>query len=335
MKAFVTGSTGLLGSNLVHLLLAQGFEVKALARSKQKAEQILGKNPHMEIVIGDMEDINGFAGELAGSDVLFHVAAYFREYYGPGDHWAKLKKINVDGTIHLLDEAEKHGLKKTVYVSSSAVIGGTANGTPGDESTPPDEAIEENLYAKSKVLAEQAIAEWSQTHQMPVVLILPTVILGPLDAAPTTMGQAVINLLNRKIPVVPPGGVEFVDARDVAQAMINAVEFGKAGERYIVSQGYHTMREFANLLEKASGVPAPRINVPFAVMLALVWLGERAAIMRGKPVEISVAGLRLMRRRREVTASKAIRDLGVNFRSLEDSLRDEAAWYRANGYVKA
>src|SRR5689334_16399159 len=113
MKAFVTGSTGLLGSNLVQLLLAQGFEVKALARSKQKAEQILGKNTKAQIILGDMEDVGGFASELADVDVLFHVAAYFREYFGPGDHWTKLKQINIDGTIQILTEAEKRGVKQT------------------------------------------------------------------------------------------------------------------------------------------------------------------------------------------------------------------------------
>lgn len=333
MKAFVTGSTGLLGSNLVNLLLAQGFEVKALARSVEKAERILGKNTRAQIIVGDMEAVDGFADKLNDCDVLFHAAAYFREYFGPGNHWDMMKKINVDGTIQILSEAEKRGVKKTIYVSSTTVIGKTANGQPSDESTPPDKDSYDNQYAKSKVVAEQAIAEWLKSHRMPVVLILPAAIIGPMDAAPTAMGQAITGILNQKVPVIPPGGLEFVDARDVAQAMINAVECGKSGERYIVCQGYATMQQFAQTVEKVSGVPAPRLKVPYRLMLGMAWLMERSAAIQGKPVEISVNGIRALNRGREVSSSKAIRDLGINFRSLEDSLRDEVAWYRANGYV--
>ncbi|MBC8171474.1 MAG: NAD-dependent epimerase/dehydratase family protein, partial [Anaerolineae bacterium] len=169
MKAFVTGSTGLLGSNLVNLLLAQGHEVKALVRSEAKARKFL-TDPRIEIIQGDMEKVDGFAAELQGCDVLFHTAAYFREYYGPGDHWATLEKINVHGTIRLLELAEKAVVKKVIYVSSSGVIGRKPDGSPADETTAPDQLAErENLYFKSKVAAEQAVANFLKTHHLPVV----------------------------------------------------------------------------------------------------------------------------------------------------------------------
>jgi dihydroflavonol-4-reductase len=105
MKAFVTGATGLLGNNLVRELLGRGYEVKALVRSREKAEKLFG-DLAIEYVVGDMEDVPAFAAELAGSDVLFHTAAYFREYYQPGeDHWGKLKRINIDGTVEILNAA--------------------------------------------------------------------------------------------------------------------------------------------------------------------------------------------------------------------------------------
>ena len=73
MKAFVTGSTGFLGSNLVHALLERGYEVKALARNKQKAQKILG-NLKLEIVEGDLDNVAAFAHKHEGCDVLFHTA---------------------------------------------------------------------------------------------------------------------------------------------------------------------------------------------------------------------------------------------------------------------
>ena len=77
MKAFVTGSTGLLGSNLVRQLLDEGHEVLALARSVEKARKQLGTDGRLEVVQGDLEDIPGFADHMRGCDVVFHVAAYF------------------------------------------------------------------------------------------------------------------------------------------------------------------------------------------------------------------------------------------------------------------
>jgi dihydroflavonol-4-reductase len=281
-----------------------------------------------------MENISGFAAEMEGCDVLFHTAAYFREYYGPGDHWAKLKQINVDGTIRQLDEVEKRGIKRVIYTSSSGVIGGTPDGRPGDESTPPDKFVEENLYFKSKVLAEQAIADWLKAHSLPVVLILPTAMIGPSDAAPTSMGQAIVDLVERSIPAIPPGGFSFVDVRDVAQAMINAVERGRPGERYIVSEAFHTMAQLAWTIERVSGVPAPRLHLPYLVVLGIATLSERVAKRRGTAPRISVSAIRSMRLRREVSAQKAKRELGATFRSFEESLRDEVVWYQQHGYVK-
>src|SRR5689334_1312581 len=122
MKAFVTGSTGLLGNNLVRLLVEQGHEVKVLARSRKRAE-LLFAGLDVNIVEGDMLDIPGFAAAMEGCEVLFHTAAYFRDYFQPGDHWKLLDAINIQGTHALLIEAERRGIQQVIYTSSSATIG--------------------------------------------------------------------------------------------------------------------------------------------------------------------------------------------------------------------
>jgi dihydroflavonol-4-reductase len=328
MNAFVTGSTGLLGSNLVKQLLGGGHTVKALARSAAKAQQLLGTHPNLTVVVGDLEDIPSFAPQMAGCDLLFHCAAYFREYFGRGDHWPKLKRINVDGTIALLTQAEQQGVQKVIYVSSSAVIGNGAHGGLGDESTPPGAMSVDNLYAKSKVLAEEAISEWLKTHQLPVVLILPTWMYGPQDAAPTGAGQLVLDFLNRNLPAVVPGGSAVVDVRDVAEAMIAAVDKGKSGERYIINNHYQSLAGINQLLAKISNVPAPRIHIPYPAALLLPWLSESAARLRGTETLITVSGIRTMKNGHDVSAAKAKRELGFQPRPFEETLRDTINWYR-------
>ena len=96
MRAFVTGGTGLLGNNLVRALRASGHAARALVRSETKGRELLG-DTGAEVVRGDMQHVAAFADSLAGCDVVFHTAAYFREYYGAGRHWPKLEAINVRG----------------------------------------------------------------------------------------------------------------------------------------------------------------------------------------------------------------------------------------------
>ncbi len=333
MKAFVTGATGLLGNNLVRLLIEQGYEVKALVRSQEKAEKVFGNLLQVEFVAGDMEAVENFASELEGCDVLFHTAAYFREYYQPGDHWTTLENINVKGTLKILEEAEKHGVKKAIYVSSSGIIGLKPNGEAGDENTPPHPEADNNLYFKSKVLADKAVADFCRSHRLEVVQILPGWMLGLGDIAPTASGQLILDYLNKKLPGSFDGGTATVDARDVAQAMISAVERGKNGEKYIVGGKFATLAQINETLEKVSGIPAPKLKIPNFLISAYAAIAELYGRLTGKAILTSRSGVATMQAKLDVSSAKAVRELGVKFRSLEETLRDEVEWYRQNGFA--
>jgi dihydroflavonol-4-reductase len=276
-----------------------------------------------------MEDVAAFAGTMQGSDVLFHTAAYFRDYFGRGDHWPMLEKVNVTGTIDLLTRAEQLGVKKVIYVSSSGVIGTQAGGTV-DESSPPGPLQQTNLYFKSKVIAEQRLLAWLQGHTLPVVQILPGWIWGPGDAAPTAAGQLALDFVNRKLPAVIEGRVNIVDARDVAQVMIAAVERGHNGERYIISNRLMTLAEVMKTLAQVSGVAAPRGYIPYRMALLMAHASEALARLRGSNTLITVEGVRTLQDRATLSSARAVRELGATFRPVEDTLRDTVAWYRTN-----
>lgn len=329
MKAFVTGATGLLGNNLVRLLVARGYEVKALVRSKEKAQKLLGDVKNVEFIQGDMENVAGFAEALQDCDVLFHTAAYFREYYQPGDHWSKLKKINIDGTIELFEATEKYGVKKAIHVSSGGVIGEDDSKGVADETTTASGLALENLYFRSKVETEKAIANFLKTHTMPVVMILPGWMFGPGDAAPTSAGQLVQDFLGRKLPGVVNGGATIADARDVAGAMIEAVTKGKNGERYIVGGKLHTVPEVMKTLEKVSGVPGPKLRIPTPIALTIAWLSQTVARLTGGTTLLTVSGIKTIANPHQISSEKAARELGAKFRPLEDTLRDTVNWYKS------
>ncbi len=310
MRAFVTGTTGLLGSNLTRALLQAGHQVKGLVRSREKAERMFRDIQGIEFVTGDMSNIPGFAAALSGCEILYHTAAYFREYYQPGDHKGMLEKINVQGTIDLLIAAEKQGIQRAIHTSSSGVIGSKPGGSPGDESTAPDEHASSNLYFASKVSAELAIGRFLKQSSLPVVMVLPGWMWGPGDAGPTSSGQLVLDYLKQKIPGVLDGGTSLVDARDVAQAMLTLAERGRSGERFIVGGKYMDLASILQELEKVTGLPAPKRQIPYALSMAVGFASENWARITGKNALVTVEGVRTIHAKKAVDSSKAMRELG-------------------------
>lgn len=334
MKAFVTGGTGLLGSNLVKQLTEQGHEVKALARSTEKAERVLDGLNNVTIVQGDMEHIDSFAHELSGCDVLFHTAAYFREYYDVGDHWATLERINVIGTIDLLTSAEKHGVQKAVHTSSSGVIGKTKDGNNPDETTPTDSYVMNNLYFKSKVLAEEKIHVWQRNHTMPVYFVNPTAMYGPGDAAPTGAGQLLIDFVHGELPAIPPGGFNVVDVRDVAQAMITVLDKGEVGERYALNNRYYSLKDVLTIVANVTGKTAPKMVLPYPIALTYSYVSEAIARLTNSSADVPVSAIKTLNNTQTLSNAKAKRVLHFQPRSFEQTIYDEIQWFLENDYIK-
>jgi dihydroflavonol-4-reductase len=329
MKVFVTGSTGLLGNNLIRALEAGGYTVVGLVRSEEKRRRLLG-DTRATLVTGDMRDVPAFASVLDGCELVFHAAAYFREYYQPGDHQKALEEINVQATLALMREADRRGVRRFVHVGSAGTIGANPDGSPGDEETPPGPLQTTNLYLRSKVLGDDAIRAWKPPHGMEVIEILPGWMWGPGDAAPTSAGQMVLDFLARRIPGIADGGISVVDARDVAAAMIAGSQRGRAGERYIVGGEYRSMEEIMEGLARASGVPAPARKLPHALLMTLAFVVELYGRLTGRPTLITRQGVRVMHAKHQVSSRKAERELGVRFRGFDETLRDVVAWHRAH-----
>lgn len=326
MKAFVTGGTGMLGNNLVRELVGRGHEVRVLVRSEEKAGRLL-EGLGVKFVRGDMKNFWGFAPALEGVDVLFHTAAYFRETFAPGDHWPELEQINVVNTAGLFQEAERRGVKKIVHTSSNASIRKREDGRVSDEGDLASAQETRDLYGKSKVLGDGAIARFTEAHDTPVVTVKPSWMFGPWDAAPTSGGQFVLDFLNRSLPVVLDSGIDVVDARDVAEVMLAAAERGEGGESYIATAHHASQAELMAILELTTGVPAPTRRVPTALVLAAAWANERVAALTDRKSSLSINGIRALVDKKRTSSAKAERELGAAFRPLEETMGDAAAWY--------
>jgi dihydroflavonol-4-reductase len=312
-SAFVTGSTGLLGNNLVRLLVSRGVTVKALARCTKKAERQFAGLP-VEIIEGDMNSVAAFAGRLRDVTILFHAAAFFRDNYKGGRHWKQLYDTNVTGTVELLTRAYNAGIRRFVHTSSVAVL----TGAPGQL----------GLHGSSRL---DGRPRRYRRH-----------FLGPSDADDYYLSKILtdrqvrsfLDFLHRKLPGIPPASFSVVDARDVAEAHWLAAVQGQRGERYIAAGRHMSTEQLFHTLEKLSGIPFPKFKVPSPVLFAMGAATELYARLGGKPALIRLATLRLMMRERNRTHfshEKSRRELGLLFRPVEETLRDTIAWYAENG----
>lgn len=331
--AFVTGGTGLLGNNLVRLLVSRGVKVKVLARSPEKAEKQFAGLP-VEIVAGDMANVAGFAAALNGSDVLFHTAAYFRDSFKGGKHWQELYDTNVRGTAELLQHAYAAGIRRVVHTSSVAVLasepGKLTDETMVRATDHPDD------YYRSKLLADRGVEAFLQRNaDMWACFVLPGWMVGPGDIGPTSSGQVILDFVNRKLPGIPPSTFSLVDARDVAEAHWLAAMKGRRGERYLAAGRHMPMREVFEMLQQITAMPGPRRHVATPMLYLFGAFSELWARVSGSPALLSLALVRLMvneRDRSHFDNTKSERELGLRFRPAEESLRDTVAWYEENGW---
>lgn len=335
--AFVTGATGLLGNNLVRMLVNQGVKVKALVRSTTKGQQQFAGLSGVELVHGDMADVAAFAPALRGCDVIFHTAAFFRENYMGGSHWNSLQRINIDGTQHLLEQAYATGCMRFVQTSSIAVL----NGAPGSliDETQARALEDADDYYRSKILADEAVHNFLGLYpDMQACFVLPGWMWGPADIGPTSSGQLALDVVHGKLPGLVPGSFSVVDARDVAQAHITAASQGRRGERYLAAGRHMTMRELVPLLGSIAGVKAPTRSLPAPALFVLAGLQELYARFSGKPILLSWSTVRLMLKEADRTHfnhAKSERELGLNFRPVEETLRDTLNWYDRHGWLPA
>lgn len=329
MLAFVTGSTGLLGNNLVRLLVDEGWEVRALVRSPDKGRQQLGGLDGVTFVRGDLGDISAFASALDGVDVVFHTAAYFREYYTSGEHEALLDRLNVQASVALARAAHQAGVKRFVHTSSTGTVAPNPDGGPSDERHVLAPSDTDNLYFRSKILADLALADVVADTGLDLVTILPGWMFGPGDAGPTSAGQLVLDHLAGTLPPVAlPGSGPITDARDVALGMLRAAERARAGDRFLLTAPAHPLREILEGLARTTDTAPPRATLPYPLAWTFALGVELVSRLSGKEPLITRKALAALRDEHPRDTTQAREVLGVDFRPMDETLRDTVAWFQ-------
>lgn len=327
MTTLVTGGTGFLGAHLVRALLREGESVRCLVRPGSDRRNLTGLP--VEVLEGDITDPSATARAVRGCETVFHVAAAY-QLWVPDP--APMYRANVGGTRTVLAAAGEAGAKRIVYTSTVGALGNPGDGRPGTETTPVTLADMVGHYKRSKFLAEQEALRLHRSG-LPVVIVNPSAPVGAYDVKPTPTGQMIVDFLRGHMHAVLRTGLNLVAASDVAAGHLLAAERGKAGERYILGHANLMLQEILALLARLTGVPAPRLRVPYAVAYAAAVVAEGLSRLTGRPPRIPLTGVRMARKIMFFDAGKAVRELGLPQTPVEEALREAVGYFTAHGYV--
>ena len=328
MKAFVTGATGFVGSHVATVLAEQGAELRLLVRTGSDPKNIQGLNA--DRVIGDLCEPESIDRAMAGCDVVFHVAADYRLWVRDP---AQMYRANVEGTRTILQAALKNRVRRVVYTSSVATMGFTVKNNPVDESSPVSLENMIGHYKRSKYMAEE-VALAAGRDGIDVVVVNPSTPVGEQDIKPTPTGRIVVDFLKKKFPAYVDTGLNLVDVRECARGHLAALEKGRSGERYILGGENLTLKQILDKLAAITGLPSPRVRLPYAVALAsgVVDTVVTGVVLRREP-RVTLDAVRMGRKKMFVSSAKAERELGWKAVPVDAALRRAVQWFNDNGYA--
>lgn len=325
-KSLIIGATGFIGSAVMRQLLAEGEQVRVLARESSTTQNL--DEFDVEVVHGDMRDRESVVRALRGCTTMYCTAAYF-SHYSPDPQVAY--DVNVNGTRATMQAAEAAGVERVVYTSTNCTLGAHGK-TPVDESAMFNHWRTGDHYTQSKFLGEVEALRFA-ARGLPLVIVSPTYVIGTNDVRPTNSGQLLLDVAKGTMAVTMKGYLNVIDVEDVARGHILAARKGRIGENYLLGNVNISITEFQNMIADIAGVSRPRISIPYPLAVAVGHVSEAIArVTNTKPFETASA-VKIGHMGESYDCSKAVTELGLPQTPIEDSIRRALEWWRAHGYL--
>lgn len=329
----VTGAYGHLGSTIIRKLIEKGAAVRALILPQDQlaaAEQW-----DIERVEGDVRDIESlrplFAGTADMEVVVIHTAAIvdIRTEVSPNTY-----EVNVNGTKNMVDLSLEYGVHRFIHISSVHAIPEPKDLRVIQETKTFSPDTVEGSYAKTKAEASQYVIQSVQEKGLPAIILHPSGIIGPFDSGRNHIIQGIIKYLNGQLFTCPNAGYDFVDVRDIAEACIAAVDKGRIGETYILSNRHYAMPEIFRMLHLMTGQRRIRYYIPMWLAKAAAPLFEIQAKRSKMPPIYTKYSLETLESNDKFSCSKAVKELGYRTRDMYDTLQDTVYWLAQQGIVR-
>jgi len=321
----VTGATGKVGNAVARRLVDRGDDVVALVRNAAKARDLLPAG--VELASGDVTDPESLRRAAEGADGVFNCMGLFEQWFADPEIF---ERVNAQGAANVIAAARAAGAGRVVHTSTFDVFHADSGGTVSEAAVA--DYPKGTAYERSKQHAEELVLARAEDGT-DVVIVNPSSVYGPGPWQGTGLDRAFRDAIRRRLPGVPPGGMTLVHCDDVAAGQLAAFERGRPGERYILADGYATMRELLAVAvdEAGRGWVPPAMPVPLARGLAAG--GEALSRVIRRPPLLGSGQLTFLLWQARADSSRARSELGVEFRPWKEGIRETVRWMAQTGRI--
>jgi len=311
----VTGASGLVGNYIVRDLLKKEYKVRAIKRSSTNLELLADIKNEIDWVEADVLDEISLNNTFIGVTKVIHAAAIVS--YNKKDHKA-MNEVNVKGTANIVNCCLRHKVEKLIHISSIAALGRPSiDGAIQSETTKWEESKYNTAYAFTKHLAELEV--WrGQEEGLSVAIVNPSIILAPGNWEQSS--TKVFKYIWSGGKLYPKGKVNYVDIRDVTNAVIKLLELPIEGERFILNSGSVLYKDFFRLIANQFKKKPPFLSVNRTLYIFAYVFESVKAIITGKDALITRETIRLSRMENSYDNGKARDLLAMEFTDLEDTI---------------
>ncbi|GAB1445503.1 MAG: NAD-dependent epimerase/dehydratase family protein [Cyclobacteriaceae bacterium] len=321
----ITGANGLLGSRLVHRLAADSIPFYGVKRA-QSDTSLIGTLP-IEWREADLLDVGVLHDALKGATTVIHTAALVSFKSSDSE---QLYRINVEGTRNIVNTCLGLGIQRMIHVSSVAALGRHKGVKNINENHLWVESRLNSDYAESKYLAELEVFR-GREEGLEIDIINPSVILS--QANWDRSSAQLFKYVWKNKPFYTEGAINYVDARDVVDMISLLLTKKASGERFIANGGAIALKDILSKIAIHFNKKAPWIKVPGPLITATAWVESARSMIAGDEPMVTPQSARGAQERFFYDNEKAIQKLGMEFRTIEDTLEWCCSYYLQNGTI--
>ncbi|HWG47785.1 MAG TPA: SDR family oxidoreductase [Gemmataceae bacterium] len=327
-KSLVTGGAGFIGNHLVTRLLERGVSVRVLERPGALVAHL--PLDRIELVYADIRDRAAVERAVKGCEEVYHLAANPHLWV---QQRGQFRHINYLGAVNVIEAALTAGVRRVLHTSTESIL---TRARQIEAITEGQQIHYEDVigpYCRSKYLAERHALRRGRAGA-PVIVVNPTLPVGPGDLGRTPPTQMMLDFCKGKRREYLDADLNLIDVRDVAEGMIRAMQHGQPGRRYLLGNENLSILAVFQMLAHLTGLPAPHRRVPYPVALAAAYISEFVAdVFTHRMPAATVTGVKLTRRRMHFDARRSLAELDLHPRPVADTLAETVAWFRAKGWI--